>query len=122
MVNGRQLGNKIQILKEKGYSLAYDSKRSDKMSDLGYWEDVNGTHVIRTSDDFHARVYADSHGGWSGTVTNLRSHQERFSAQPYPTVEAAKEACQFVISELRRFREEGKKVQGSLKLDPPSKE
>jgi hypothetical protein len=89
------------------------------MSGLGFWEDVDGTHVIRTSDDFHARVYADK-GGWSGTVTNLRNHHERYSAQPYPTVEAAKDACQFVISELRRFREEDKKPQRTLKLEPPN--
>ncbi len=89
------------------------------MSNLGYWEDVDGMHVIRTADDFHARVYKDQ-GGWSGTVTNLRNKRKRCSAQPYPTEDAAKKACEFVITELRRFREEAKMPQRTLKLDPPN--
>jgi len=86
------------------------------MSKIGYWEDVGDDYrVIQTEDGFHAKVYRDK-GGWSGTVTTLKTRKKRFSRSPYPTEEAAKAACQFVISELRRFRREDEAAQGSLKL------
>jgi hypothetical protein len=89
------------------------------MSQIGYWEDAGDEfRVIQTADGFHAKIYRDK-GGWSGTVTTLKSGKKRFSRTPYPTEEAAKAACEHVISELRRFREEDKKPQGTLKLDPP---
>jgi hypothetical protein len=89
------------------------------MTTIGYWEEAGDEfRVIQTADGFHAKIYRDK-GGWSGTVTNLRNKRKRFSATPYPTEEAAKKACEFVITELRRFREEAKKPQRTLKLDPP---
>jgi len=86
------------------------------MTTIGYWESVgDDIRVIQTADGFHAKIYADK-GGWSGTVTTMATRKKRFSRSPYPTEDAAKKACEFVISELRRFREEDKKAQGTLPM------
>jgi hypothetical protein len=87
------------------------------MTTIGYWEPVgDDIRVIQTADGYHAKVYADK-CGWAGTVTTIATRKKRFSRSPYPTEDAAKAACQFVIAELRRFAEEDKKAQRTLPLE-----
>ena len=87
------------------------------MSGFGRWENVTETeHVMQTSDGYHAKVYTDKAGGWSGQIWRVKDKKPTNSHSPYKTEEEARAACEDVIVRLRHFRKEEKDT-GQLSLN-----